>query len=267
MSKTEEKNEMVVTPTGNVPSFLQNKVVEDVGKGLSGAADDNLVPMVYTLQSNSPQVKPRDPDYIEGAKTGDIWLRNSGLPPIAGEEGMVFQPCYFSKDWVEWKPNRGGFVGRHLDRPADAEEKHIDPQNPDRKAWVRKNGNIVVETRYHVGRVYYMGMKMPYVIPMSGTGHTVSKAWMTRMNNKSMPGVTGAAPAWACLYRLKTKPTSNAYGDWMKFDIIDEGWVQSLEDYEAGASLNAAFAAGERGMETPQEEQGENNQSRRGDNM
>lgn len=240
--------EVVTTPTGGAPAFMVERAAADAGKGVSTAADDNLVPLIYILQAQSPQCNKRGPDYVEGAESGAIWLRNSGLPAINGEKGILFQPCYFQKDWVEWIPRSagGGFAGRHDERPEEAVEKALDPADPDKMSWVLPNGNTVAETRYHIGIVHLDdGRRMPYVIPLSGSGHTVSRGWMFLMNSKSMPGVE-RAPSWSCLYRLTTKERSNKKGTWMTFEVKDAGWVQTAQDYERGAELYKSFEAGEK---------------------
>lgn len=228
---------------------LADAMAADAGKGVSKAAEDNLIPLIYVLQSNSPQVNKRSADYIKGAEPGNIWLRNCANPIVDGEEGIVFQPIFFSKDWVEWivRNEGGGFVGRHSELPQEAVNKP-DPQNPKRIRWVLPNGHEVVETRYHLGFVWLkMGketVRMPYVIPFTSTGHTVSKSWMVLMNQKALG--KGTAPSFACLYRLRTRQRTNAAGEWFSFDVSDERW---LEDGEAEAYFEAkamfdAYASG-----------------------
>jgi hypothetical protein len=247
---SEETNLPSVPEPGTVPAFLKESVVKDAGKGVSTRAEDNLVPLIYILQAQSPQAQRKDPNYVEGGEAGAIWLRNSGVPAINGDDGILFQPCYFHVDWVEWIPRSkgGGFVGRHLERPADAEQKQ-DPQNPNKFRWVRPNGNEVVQTRYHTGYVIFEDMAIPYVIPMTSSGHTVSRNWMFMMNRKKAFGVK--PPSWACLYRLRTKPRTNAAGTWMTWDISDAGWVQEQDEYNRGEELNNSFEAGEKMVETP----------------
>ena len=248
MTKTPAKTEQsaVVSAKDNVPAFLAEKIAQDSGKGVSTLQEDNLVPLIYILQAQSPQCNKRGPEYVEGAEDGAIWLRNSGLPAISGDEGILFQPCYFQKDFVEWIPRGagGGYVGRYPDRPADAVEKNIDPQSPDKLAWVLPNGNTVVETRYHIGYVITDQGALPYVIPMSSSAHTASKGWMFLMNGKQMSG--SKAPSFACYYRLKTKSRTNKAGTWSTWDITDAGWVQSEAEYNRGADLHESFASGER---------------------
>lgn len=255
----EEKKALTVQHSAAVPDFLREAAAEDAGKGTSQLAADNLVPLIYVLQSNSPQAQKRNPAYIEGAEAGHIWLRNSSHGTIDGEEGILFQPCYFTADWVEWLPARGGYAGRHDGGPDEppahlnAVEKEIEEDGNVKKRWVLPNGNVVVYTRYHIGYVIFEdGSALPYVIPLSSTGHTVSRGWMTMMNTKKVAGGK-VAPSWSCLYRLRTKFKSNAHGEWFTFDVSDEGWVQSLEDYERGRSLNASFESGEKKIDEPED--------------
>lgn len=245
--------------SGAVPSYLKDYEA-DSGKGTSSAQEDNLVPLIYVLQANSPQTLKRNPDYIEGAEAGGIWLRGSEPPVIDGEKGILFQPCFFSKDWVEWIPrdSGGGFVGRHDSCPAEAEVVQ-DPKNPNIKRFILPNGNEVKETRYHIGYVFLDGGKrvLPYVIPLSGSGHSFSKQWMFMMNSKQSSAGTYAA--WALLYRLKTKFRTNVHGDWYMFEVSEanhngpkDSWVTE-EQYKRGAALCSAFEQGGKSTETPEE--------------
>lgn len=266
---TSEPKSNVPAPAASagVPAFMADKAKSDVGKGTSQSQDDNLVPLIYVLQAQSPQVQTRNPEYIDGAVAGDIWLRNAAEPIVKGEEGFLFQPCFFSKDWVEWKPNRGGYAGRHDTRPADAVERP-DPQDPERKLWMRPNGNIVQETRYHIGFVIdeKTGAAFPFVIPFKGSGHTVSRQWMFMMNGKSIPGVEGPAPSWSCYYRLKTKFKSNTKGEFFVLDPEDAGWVETEADYQRGQKLYEGFATGAQKIAAEEEDHAPGGATAGGDN-
>lgn len=237
----------VTTATqSGVPDFLKDQVSRDAGQGVSTDREDNLVPLIYVLQSNSPQVDSNTQAYLEGAKPGTIWLRNYSSPLVDGAEGILFQPCYFSKDWVEWvlRSAGGGFVGRHEEKPPDAVEKP-DPQNPKKMRWLLPNGNEVKETRYHAGYVVTKDGAVPFVIPLSSSGHTVSRNWMFTMMSKRTPDEK-IVPSYACLYRLKTRQRSNAQGKWYVLDVTDAGYVTTAEDYARGKSLHDAFVSGEK---------------------
>lgn len=252
-----ESTALATQPTGdNVPAFLADQVKTDAGKGVSQASDDNIVPLIYILQSNSPQVNRRGPDYIEGAKDGDLWLRNSGIPPIDGDKGLLFQPCYFYREFVVWAPRKTGrgIQGRFAEMPSDAVEMEIkddDDPTKTKKAWVLPNGDLVVDTRYHVGFALIedqqsgalTGQVMPFVIPFKSSGHTASRTWMTLMNSKVIG--SDIAPSWACRYRVKTRSRTNNDGTWNAISVEDAGWVQTKEEYDRGARLHTQMASGE----------------------
>jgi hypothetical protein len=239
------KNSLAVKEE-NIPGRSLAFMEEDSGKGLSFAAEDNIVPLIYTLQALSPAVNKRNSAYVEGAEPGDFLKKNSIHGPLVkGTEGMLFQPCYFEKVWIEWKPNRGGFAGIHKERPVDAMEKEIIIEGKPRKAWMRDNGNTVIETRQHVG----LADGEPYVISLSSSGHTVSRQWMQMMNQQYLPGKNKIAASWAKKYRLTTMERSNNSGQtWFVIkpeDLGDSGWVNE-EEYMRGKQLYQAFSRGEK---------------------
>jgi hypothetical protein len=218
-------------------------------KGTSSKTEDNLVPLVYILQSNSPQVNKRSDAYIEGAEAGDIWLRHAAEPIVKGDEGVVFLPCYFFKDYVEWIPrdDGGGMVGRHPELPEEAEVQH-DEKRPNRVINKMPNGNDLILTANHAGFVITdEGRALPYMIPLKSTGLTVSRAWMFMMNQKlSVEGKPLAS--YSHKYRLTTKHRKNKEGEWFVLDVTDEGRLTAADKelYMMGRALEAAFASGEK---------------------
>ena len=249
-------------PVPSVQATLPPALAAKMGSGLgtSTAQEDNLVPLVYVLQTNSPQVNKRDDRYIEGAEPGDIWLRNAAQPIVKGDSGFLFQPCFFEKDWVEWVPRDqgGGFVGRSKELPPTA-KKIADPKNPNRVKYELPNGNEVKETRNHAGFVIFEdgGAPSPYLIPLTSSGHTVSREWMGLMNRQRVPGTGQKPDSWCCYYRLTTKQRHNKDGDWFVLVAENAGqggapmWVSTEEDVDRGASLYQAFATGAKQAATP----------------
>lgn len=230
-----------------LPAEMLEELEQQANAGLSKDAADNLIPLIYVLQSLSPQVNPRNPDYVEGAQPGMLWLRGVGV--FDGEsEGLEMQPCHFGQVVNEWIPRDqgGGFVARHLERPEDA-ERVTDPQNPKRIGWRSRRGTQYVDTREHVVRVRIPGEPerwMPFVLPFSSTGHTVSRGWMTMMNAELLPS-GNSAPSYACSYRVRTKFTKNAAGEWFKLEIDPLGFLDPQQIRE-GKKIHDAFAAGEK---------------------
>lgn len=270
---------------------LMNRINTDAAGGLSKDQADNLVPLIYLLQPLSPQVMRGDPSRIEGAEPGDIWLRNSENPIVKSEKGMLFQPCYFYKDIVEWIPNRGGYVGRHdidclansaTNKPwsgtlSDVKEIVNDekPNAPPR--YIRSsNNNEVVETRYFVGYVYpETGQPLPFIIPLSSTGHSFGKQWMFLQNSQTLPDGRPIDKSWIVLYRIKTSMKTNTEGSWYMYTVQKEFDLLTLQSmatddkriagrpsiapdkamdmYQRGAALSNAFVTGDKKADEPDE--------------
>ena len=161
---------------------------------------------------------------------------------------------------MEWVPrdNGGGFVGRHKELPAAA-RRETDPKNTNRVRYTLPNGNELKETRNHAG--FYIAEDgsgpLPYLIPLTSSGHTVSREWMGLMNRQRIPGTSQKPDAWCCYYRLTTKQRHNKDGDWFVLVAENAGpngapmWVETEEDIVRGASLYEAFSSGAKQAAAP----------------
>lgn len=252
-SKKDAGKSVATTGAGNVPAHLKGKIAEDAGKGVSQDQDDSLVPLIVVLQAQSPQAIKQKAEYLPGAEAGSIWMKNAPVPVISGEEGILFQPCAFWKNVVEWIPRNkdgsgGGFVAQHDTMPADAKEV-ADKDDPEKKRMMSPRGTEYVETRNHAGIVYTKeGEAFPYLIPLSSSGHSVSRQLTFMMKSKAVDG--HKVPSWAAIYRLKTIMRTKGNQNWFVLDPHEgtEGGVlwATEEQYEAGKALHTAFEKGEK---------------------
>lgn len=249
MAKAASK-EVVTKKSTAVAKSALDAAAKYAGKGISDRQEDNVVPLVYLLQSNSPQTQRGNEKAIKGATGGCIWLRNSpdGQNLFEGEEGMVFQPCHFSVCWIEWQPNRGGFVARHSARPEAAELKDVERDDGTvGKRWEMPSGNVVAESREYAGFVYGdeddRSSDKPYTIPFGGTNLTVAKQWMTQMRDEKLPS-GDRAPLFANKFSIKTKLRTRGKFNWFVYEIDKIGPVESVEEIERGNSLADAFSTG-----------------------
>lgn len=95
---TEQVNEMIVSESEDYLSEVAGQGFENVD------AKDTATPMLLIAQAMSDVVSNGT------VKVGNFY--NS----ITGEDygnSVKVIVCHFDKQWVEWKPNQGGFVGRH----------------------------------------------------------------------------------------------------------------------------------------------------------
>jgi len=248
-----------VRSSTSVSTDLRSRARADAGKGSSARTEDNLIPLVYWLQPNSPQCAERNSAYIDGAKPGGILLRGPNVV-IDGDLGAAFQPCSEVRtEWLEWLPNRGGFVGRHPQRPADAKSVVLkDKKN--RVAWRTPSGNDLTESRYFVGYIgaldkdgNVVGRMAPFVVPFKGTGHTVARGLNSSIRDQfnfqypdgNIPEGASHDPSWSHIYRLTTIYRENDEGQWFLPQAAPLREVESAEEYDRGQRLFMAFSAGE----------------------
>lgn len=248
-TKPVTKNAVVPQKSGAVARSVAEAAAKYAGEGISHRMEDNIVPLIYLLQSNSKPATRGHEKFVKGAEGGGkIWLRND--PPatslIDGDEGMLFQPCKLNVVFIEWMPDRGGFVARHTTRPKEAVLKDvIGDDGKTRKAWRMPNDNVIGESREFPGFVHRDDQRQPYTLLMGGTNLTVAKAWMTSMRDTRLPDGK-ECPLFANLYRVKTKLRTVDKNSWFMYDIALEGPVPDVEDVERGHQLHQAFLTGEK---------------------
>lgn len=244
MSKSKEVATQSAAPKGlalvaEPDASLEAAAKARAGQGTSQAAEDNLVPFIYVLQAMSPQCKPRNEKYIEGAKEGVFYLTDT--KKIA--EKLIFVPVAMQKKVNEWIPrdDGGGFVRSHDVMPVDAKPH----PKKDRMMVTADGTHDLIETRYHFGLVQDpdSGELRPAVITLKGSGHAVSKNWMVQMNQRKIAGVI--APSWFTAYELTTAGRSNSQGEWSVIQTKPLGWVPA-EVRASGESLYDMIAAGEK---------------------
>jgi hypothetical protein len=181
-----------------IPAALLDQAERDAGRGVSHRPEDSILPLIYVEQTGSPHVDKRSPDYIEGDAPGNFRLSNAPNPIRNGVEGIEVIPCEMRRVFIEWRPNRQGFVAEHAEMPADAVPKIIfDGDGKQREKLVRSSGNILEETR----QFYLLLDGMPYVLPCAGTKNTFAKKWNDYFKQLRHPKTGGGLPSYIHKYR------------------------------------------------------------------
>jgi hypothetical protein len=236
-----------------LPAEMLDEMIADAGAGLSTSADDNIVPFIVLLQDMSPEVKKRDPNYVEGAEAG-MYMNKASKQLYAGDRSMAertglpqleFQHCILDKCVVEWIPrlDGGGFIARH--------------QDPNKTIWKNADGSHdLIETRYHFGNIVNDGNPRPAVLAFSSTGHTTSRQWMTTMNEfkindpktgqvmRNAQGEPLTLPAWARKYIVGTKARENKKGSFFVGTVEDGGFIRDANIRSTGKKLHDAVKSG-----------------------
>lgn len=246
-SKTETENLPAVSPMASLPAELMEGMLADAGLGVSTDPNEVGIPFLYILQDLSPQVKKRDEAYIEGAEVGDIY-NNVTKEVIPSSVGFDWIEVGFEAAQVEWKPNRGGFAGKHPgDTPLRSEVKMT--QVDDKMVPLLPNGNVLTETKYHYGLYRRSATESapagPWeaaVIGMASTMIACSRELEGMKKRLKLPN--GAiAPAFALVYTFSTRLVKKNNNEWFVWDIKQGRWV-STDEYQVARELATQVAAG-----------------------
>lgn len=212
------KKELV--PAGTSANALANPnsemFSEFAGAGMENVtAGDMLVPRLALLQALSPQLKPRDPAFIEGASIGDICEVGTGT---LFKEPILFLPVYYKKEYLEWAPRASGLglVEIH----SDASILDQTTRDDKRKA-VLPNGNHIIETAQFYG-FNLSNDRQRCFLPMASTQLKKARKWITLAAGERLKRNDGSeylAPLFYRTYTLGSADESNNEGDWAGWTV------------------------------------------------
>jgi len=180
---------------------------------------DMAIPFLRVLQDLSPQVKKRDPAYLDGAEAGMI-LHTATNELTPGETGVVVVPVKYQHNLTEWVPRSegGGFVADH----GDDLRLLTEARKTDKGAMVLPNGNELVEAAMYYA-LMLDGERPPshVVISMTGFGWRAARNWNVHMSVLKVVGPDGqymsAPPVFVGAWRLRTQPEQNDKGSFFRW--------------------------------------------------
>jgi hypothetical protein len=238
---------LVATGNEHLPAHLRN--LEDVaGLGNSSDPNDSSLPFLSIIQTGSPQIKEEDAKFIPEAKAGWIFntaTRTAWAARVGKQEpGVLVIPCGYLKNFVEWKPNRGGYADTH---PYDIE--HIKKlgakktkavvEGKEREQIMLPNGNLLTETAY----TFLMVERMPMVLGASSTALGAMRDWMAYRRSQRLNG--RELPSFAKTYRLQTVLQTRDANSWYNWKFSDNGYTEDAEEYELATMFARSVAKGE----------------------
>ena len=124
----------IITKEDQLPADLLDEITASAGEGTSFDSSEMQIPFIRIIQALSPQIKKKDPGFIEGADQGDAFNTVTN-EHWSGEEGLVVIPCYQETKFLEFVPrdSGGGFMGE------------IEPSNPDLQNTERKGAREIYQ--------------------------------------------------------------------------------------------------------------------------
>jgi hypothetical protein len=164
---------------------------------------DFEVPYLRILQSLNNQCIPATEEYIEGAQAGMFY--NTLTSELYGNEIEVI-PVKFKKTWIEWEPNRGGFVAEHVPGSVFVDKSNF-------SKWVRPNGNNVVEYYNFFCLIPDRIDEGLIIFSLSSSAIKHAKKWNSKIAYSKLPS-GNRAPFYASVWKLKTEMNKNEKGTW-----------------------------------------------------
>jgi len=180
-----------------------NEYGEDAGAGLRElAANEKSIPFLNLLQNNSPEVEEK---LVQGAEAG-MFINSVSKELISGETGLIIQPVFVQRVFVEWGDrDKGdkGIYGRHLYTSPEVQEaidrnkgSHISTKdNP-----LKMGDHLLVDTRYlYVNILDEEGKEVVGYAVLSGAK---SKVKPVQDFYSAIDQIRGNPPMWCARARL-----------------------------------------------------------------
>jgi hypothetical protein len=131
--------------------------------------EDLPKPFLRILQQQSPQCVKGSDAYNPLAEPGMFMHSITG--DIYGKKINVIM-LHYEKIWVEWKPDRAGFVAQHKPDMFEVDKTNF-------KTWTRKDNGNIIEEYYN----FYLLIEGHYhdgiaVFPLSSSGIKHARTWL-----------------------------------------------------------------------------------------
>jgi hypothetical protein len=213
------------TELTNAPEGALDFLSERRNQGMERVSmADIIMPRVNVLQDLSPQVKKNKPEYVEGAKVGQLF--NAATRKVM--DTLLVLPCHYIRHHIEWKPNRGGFVTDH----GEAGEALLRSckRNADNYD-VLPNGNLLVPTpTWYCLDLDNGGQQI--VVPMPRTQSRTSRQWMSFTTSERVTHPQHGEftpPMYFRAYKLGSTLREDGENDWYVFTVDRDGTIFDVD--------------------------------------
>lgn len=244
-----KENSVVERDAGAIPGIAR---IEDEGllaeltgvegAGASDRVEDRGVPLLYVAQKSSPQIDKKQDKYIKDLEAGDLFNNLTGefFKAEGEDEGLEILPCFYRVGYVEWAPDRGGFVARHerdINISSMGGKMWINPNKKDAKPrgdmFELPNGNMLVETHE-----YYCVLPHNYstiIVPMSSTNLAASRTLQAFIDARKaeVNGRFITLPAFWTRFKLQTVYRDEGDYNWyqLKPSVIGDNEDKRLREF------------------------------------
>jgi len=230
----------------SISTEVMDDILEFAGEGAAFDSSEMQIPFVRLLQPMSPQLNKKKPEYIEGARSSDIF-NNVTSQYWDGDAGIMVIPCYQTTKYLEFVPLEmgGGFRG---EIPATSNLLLQTSRSGARE--ILPNGNELVKSDQHFCLIVEEdGSFQPAVIDMKSTMLKVSRRWKTQIAMQKVKhpktGAMVTPPVFATMWRLYAAEETNEKGSWSTWGVERIGLVENRDLLLEAKAFRDSIAAGE----------------------
>lgn len=185
---------------------------EGVSSGFEGTDSTTFkTPFVKILQALSPELKKSDSKYLSEAEPG--LFCNSATQELYQSIDIIVLKVEHSL--LSWKPNRGGFVGRH----SKSMEESIIGKRDGLQKWDTE-GNEIMDTI----EFFCLNHKDPtdmFILSLSAASFKHARTFATRLRMLKANGKP-VNVSWAGIWRISTVEETNEKGSWFTIGSTPE---------------------------------------------
>jgi hypothetical protein len=227
----------VLEPGSLITQDMAEMMAADAGQGFEQVSiKDVAMPFIAILQSLSPQVKKGSTAKIDGAEEGFIFhtVKQTFVDPTKTHIRIV--NCGFQKRWVEWKPDRGGFVSTHK-----TDQVLLKCTKDEKGKYKNSAGNYIVETAYHfVLLVADDGSYEQAVISMASTQLKNSRRLISLLMSLKLDfgGKKVDAPMFSHTFDVNTKIETKGENSWFGWDLTHPTLITDPALYTAARKFH-----------------------------
>lgn len=219
---------VAVRDKDKLPSNAMDAMAALSGRGLENVgAKDVIIPRIAVLQQLSPQLQKSKPEFIKGAKVGDIC--NTASQTLYDKLTVI--PVHYELIWPEWAPRKSdkGLITIHA-----TDECLVDCEKNEDGQWENEAGNIIIETAQFYVLLASDNFKQAF-ISFQKTQRKKAKRWMTMITDerpKDSKGREFVPPLFYRSYELDVGEESNKQGEWFGWRIERGKAVVEMDNYE-----------------------------------
>ena len=163
------------------------------------------IPFVRILQKLSPQLDKQKPEYVPQAEEGHFF--NTITKEVYGSSFTCIA-LKFERVYIEWRPNRGGFVGYHS--VDNAERLAVDKTFGN---WTTKDGNLLQENYVYLLIIEGHENEGLVVLSLSSSMIKMAREWNRLMLTHVMDNGQKARPYYL-VWNIRSEYRSNEKGNW-----------------------------------------------------